>query len=99
MSAQTISWHYALNELYLCADCQRVSNSAITCLACGSQHGLLSLASALERPYDSDRLSGIAHAVELTSPTIDEMVGMFGFAACTDPDADADAELSAKPTP
>ena len=40
---------------------------------------------------------GIAHAVELTSPTIDEMVGMYGFAACTDPDADADAdaELSA----
>jgi hypothetical protein len=64
MSAQTISWHYALNELYLCADCQRVSDSAITCPACGSQHGLLSMASALSRPDDSERVAGLSSAVD-----------------------------------
>ena len=56
------------------------------------------LAAALARPSDSDRLAGISRAVdaleaELTSPTIDEMVGLYGFAACTDPDGELSAMM------
>lgn len=68
MSAQTIAWqdsiHLALEECYLCQNCHRVGNSAIRCPACASETSLMSLASALARPSDSDRLAGIARAVD-----------------------------------
>jgi hypothetical protein len=61
MSAQTIAWqdsiHLALEECYLCQNCHRVGNSAIRCPACASETSLMSLASALERPSDSERLA------------------------------------------
>lgn len=68
MSAQTIarqdSIHLALEECYLCQNCHRVGNSAIRCPACASETSLMSLASALARPDDSERLAGIARAVD-----------------------------------
>jgi hypothetical protein len=39
----------SLQKCFLCADCETVSDSAIQC-PCGSQHGLLSLATVLDRP-------------------------------------------------
>ena len=38
-----------LQDAYLCADCNCVTDSAIQC-PCGSQHGLLSIATVLDRP-------------------------------------------------
>ena len=68
MSAQTIAWqdsiHLALEECYLCQNCHRVGNSAIRCPACASETSLMSLASALERPSDSERLAGITRGVD-----------------------------------
>ena len=67
MSAQTIAWqdsiHMVREKCSLCPNCHRVGNSAIRCPACASETSLLSLASALARPSDSERLAGIARAV------------------------------------
>ena len=38
-----------LKDCFLCADCDMVSDSSTQC-PCGSQHGLQSLAKALNRP-------------------------------------------------
>lgn len=47
-----------LQDSFLCADCETISDSAIQC-PCGSQHGLLSLAAVLDRkPVQSSDANG-----------------------------------------
>ena len=85
MSAQTIAWqdsiHLPLGDCYLCteADCNTVTDNAIRCPCCGSEHGLLSLGNVLDRPDAASRLAGVSAAVDaleaVFEPEIDHLEG------------------------
>jgi hypothetical protein len=58
-----------LEESFLCADCNTICNSAIQC-PCGSQHGLLSLATVLNR---TQRIPEIKREVQELLNAMDEV--------------------------
>ena len=56
-----------LQDAYLYADCETISDSAIQC-PCGSQHGLMSLATVLDRPekktVSSEKVQSLLDALD-----------------------------------
>ena len=57
-----------LQNSFLCADCETISDSANQC-PCGSQHGLLSLSTVLNRP---EQVADIRAEVQKLLDLIDE---------------------------
>lgn len=41
--------HLPLADCYLCADCSTISNNAVRCPSCASEHGMMSLGTVLGR--------------------------------------------------